>query len=180
MKELQKEWFQKNKKNIYEKTNKRLNDNPSLKFIKNQRRRILLALNNKSMKTINYLGCNIENFTEWLSYNNCNFENHGKELHIDHVIPLYHFDMTDEKQQLIAFNWRNTMPLSAKENLTKNTKIVSSQVEQHYKNLLEYHKKHNIEMPHEFIELFARHLDAGSPLEHSLPLHCGNTMEELG
>jgi hypothetical protein len=54
------------------------------------------------------------------------------------------------------------MPLSAKENLSKNNKILLPQIEQHYKYLLEYHKEKNIEMPQNIINLFARHLVAGS------------------
>jgi len=76
---------------------------------------------------------------------------------------LSKFDLTDDEQQLIAFNWRNTMPLSVKENLSKNNKILQSQIQQHVSNLLEYHKKNNIEVPQRFIDLFAKHLDAGSP-----------------
>ena len=85
------------------------------------------------------------------------FENYGREWHIDHVIPLSKFDLNDEEQQLVAFNWRNTMPLSVKENLSKNNKILQSQIQQHVSNLLEYHKKNNIEMPQKFIDLFATH-----------------------
>lgn len=47
------------------------------------------------------------------------------------------------------------MPLNAKENLSKNNKILTPQVEEHLKHLLEYHKTQNIEMPQEFIDLFA-------------------------
>ena len=35
--------------------------------------------------------------------------------------------------------------------------------EQHLTTLLDYHKKNAIEMPQEYIDLFAKHLDAGSP-----------------
>jgi hypothetical protein len=38
------------------------------------------------------------------------------------------------------------------------------------KKLLDYHKEKNIEMPQKYIDLFAKHLDAGNPLEPSLPL----------
>jgi hypothetical protein len=50
-------------------------------------------------------------------------ENHGKEWHIDHVIPISKFDLNNQEEQILAFNWRNTMPLSCKENLSKNNKI---------------------------------------------------------
>jgi hypothetical protein len=76
---------------------------------------------------------------------------------------LSKFDLNNDDEQLIAFNWRNTMPLSCKENLSKNNKILKSQIEQHLTTLLNYHKKNTIEMPQEYIDLFAKHLDAGSP-----------------
>jgi hypothetical protein len=49
------------------------------------------------------------------------------------------------------------MPLSCQENLKKNNKIIKSQIEQHYKKLIEYHKEKNIEMPQNYIDLFATH-----------------------
>ena len=72
------------------------------------------------------------------------------------------------------------MPLAARDNLSKNRKIIIPQIEQHYHHLLIYHKEKNIEMPQEFIDLFAKHLVAGNPLEPSLPLTSGNGCEELG
>ena len=132
-------------------------EEPISKIIRNVRSRILSAIKNKSKRTVDYLGCNCSNYLKWILNNDerYTFENHGKEWHIDHVVPLSRFDMSDEEQQLIAFNWRNTMPLSVNENLKKNNKIIKSQVEQHYKKLVEYHKENNIEMPKVYIDLFA-------------------------
>ena len=92
-------------------------------------------------------------------------DNHGSEWHIDHVIPLSKFDLNIPEQQLIAFNWRNTMPLSCSENLSKNNKILQLQVEEHYKKLVEYHIENKLDLPQVYINLFAKHLVAGSPLE---------------
>ena len=132
-------------------------DEPLDKFKRCVRSRIHVALNHKSMKTVEYLGINSTDYIQWLLYNDNNYDltNHGKEWHIDHVIPLSRFDLNNKEEQLIAFNWRNTMPLSVKENLSKNCKIIPSQIEQHYKRLSVYHKEKNIEMPQEFIDLFA-------------------------
>jgi hypothetical protein len=79
------------------------------------------------------------------------------------VIPISKFNLDNEEEQLLAFNWRNTMPLSSKENLSKNNKIIHSQVEQHYKKIVDYHIENNLDLPQEYIDLFAKHLDAGSP-----------------
>jgi len=157
-------------------------DEPIEKLKRAIRRRIWDAFNSKKDKhTIEYIGCDSPTYLQWiLNYNtDYTIENRDK-WHIDHVIPLSHFNLENPHEQLIAFNWRNTMPLSAKENLAKNNRINISQVEQHYYHLLEHHKDNNIEMPQVFIELFAKHLVAGSSLEPSLPLAYGNICKELG
>ena len=125
----------------------------------------------KNKRTFEYLGCSGNEYINWLLNNNNSytFENYGKEWHIDHVIPLSKFDITNEEQKLLAFNWRNTMPLSVKENLKKGNKIMKEQIEQHLKKLKEYHIENKLDLPQVFINLFAKHLVAGSPLEPSLP-----------
>ena len=57
------------------------------------------------------------------------------------------------------------MPLSVKENLSKHNKIIKEQIEQHYKKLVEYHIENKLDLPQVFIDLFAKYLVAGSPLE---------------
>jgi len=142
-------------------------EEPISKIIRSVRSRIFSAIKFKSKHTISYLGCNCLNYLKWILNNNqlYTFENHGKEWHIDHVIPLSKFDLENENEQLIAFNWRNTMPLSVKENLSKNNKIIKEQIENHYKKLLEYHLENKLDLPQVFIDVFAKHLVAGSPLE---------------
>jgi hypothetical protein len=157
-------------------------DEPLDKLKRVIRSRIISTLKHKNKNTIEYLGCNTFEYLNWLLNNDVRYtlENRGSEWHIDHVIPLSQFNLKDEQQQLIAFNWRNTMPLSVKENLSKNNKIIKTQVEQHYKKLVDYHLENKLELPQVFIDLFAKHLDAGSPLEPSIPLTIGNICEELG
>jgi hypothetical protein len=98
-----------------------------------------------------------------MTYNSdYNLDNYGPVWHIDHVIPISHFDLSNENEQLLAFNWRNTMPLSAHENLKKNNRIDTTQLKTHFTKLLEYHNKKNIIMPEEFKNLYATYLDAGT------------------
>jgi len=103
------------------------------------------------------LGCNIPEYLNWLLKYEAKYtlENRGSEWHIVHVIPLSKFNLENEEQQLIAFNWRNTMPLSPSDNLKKNNKIIKSQIEQHYKKLVEYHTENKLELPQVYIDLFA-------------------------
>jgi cell division protein FtsL len=157
-------------------------DDPIEKFKRYVRTRIYNALKrNKTQHTIYYLGCSSEKYYEWIfNYdNNYTIVNYGKEWHIDHVIPISLFNLDNEEERLLAFNWRNTMPLSSKENLTKNNNIITKQIKQHYKNLIKYHKEKNLDLPQVFIDLFAKHLDDGNPLKLSLPFTYGNICEEL-
>ena len=147
-------------------------DDPIVKFKRVVRARIWHALTTKKLHTIEYLGCSSNDYLQWiLNYNeNYTLDNRGTEWHIDHVIPLSKFNLDNIDEQMVAFNWRNTMPLAAKENLSKNCKIMKPQIEQHLTYLSDYHKEKNIEFPQVFIDLFAKYLDAGSPLEPLLPL----------
>ena len=142
-------------------------DDPIDKFKRSIRCRIYLSLKKKNNHTIEYLGCTFNEYNNWMLIYNNNYTlgNHGKDWHIDHVIPLSKFNLENEEEQLIAFNWRNTMPLSIKENLSKNNKILKPQIEEHLKKLLKYHKDYELEMPQKIIDLFVKHLDAGTPLE---------------
>ena len=159
-------------------------DEPTEKFKRYIRTRIYNCLRNKNktLHSVEYLGCSSNEYFDWIfNYNNnCNLENHGKEWHIDHVIPISKFNLDNNEEQIVAFNWRNTMPLSCKENLSKNNKIIKEQIENHYKKLLEYHLENKLDLPQVFIDLFAKHLVAGSSLEPSLPLTTGNFCEDLG
>ena len=143
-------------------------DEPMEKLKRLVRSRICGLLNkNKSKHTIEYLGCDADNYIKWLQFNDSNYilDNRGVDWHIDHVIPLSKFNLEDEEEQLIAFNWRNTTALSPQENLSKNNKIIPEQIEEHLQKLIIYHEENNIELPQNYIDLFAKHLDAGSPLE---------------
>lgn len=51
------------------------------------------------------------------------WENYGSEWHIDHVIPLSHFDLTDRMEFLEACNWLNLRSLWTKENLSRGNRI---------------------------------------------------------
>ena len=48
--------------------------------------------------------------------------------------------------------------------LSKNNKILQSQVETHYKKLVEYHLENKLDLPQVYIDLFAKHLVVGESL----------------
>lgn len=106
-------------------------------------------------------------YIKWLKYvsEDFNLYEPDSDWHIDHVIPLSKFNLEKEEDIYLAFNWRNTMPLSAKDNLSKNNKILPQQIKQHLQTLEMYHKDNKIKMPQKFKDLYAKHLEAGIPLE---------------
>ena len=137
----------------------RLHTDPIFKFKHTQRNRILSYLKKSSItkdrRTNIYLGCSSSQYYDWLKYNSdiYTFENHGKTWHIDHVIPLSHFNLELEEQQLTAFNWANTMPLSIEENLSKGNTILISQIQKHKQTVLNYSAINGLTIPNKYIEL---------------------------
>lgn len=136
-------------------------DDPTEKFKRYVRSRICNSLlNRKDRGSIEYLGCSLDDYMRWItSYTDIyTLENHGKVWHIDHVIPISKFNLDNPEEQLLAFNWLNTMPLSCKENLQKGNKIIPSQVLEHFEKIKKYHIDNNLEVPNEYINLYATHL----------------------
>ena len=116
-------------------------DEPKEKFKRYVRTRIYnCLLKRKSKSSIEYLGCSTDDYLTWIMNYNIHYtlDNYGKVWHIDHVIPISKFDLDNLDEQLVAFNWRNTMPLSRTENLKKNNKILPVQVSEHFEAIKKY------------------------------------------
>ena len=100
--------------------------NPNFRIRADIARRMLLALKgkNKSKKTIELLGCTIEELWQHLESKfklGMTRKNHG-EWHIDHIKPCASFDLTRVEQQVICFRYTNLQPLWAKDNQEKGAK----------------------------------------------------------
>ena len=94
------------------------------------RSRIACAIRDKTKKTgssVRDLGCSIGDFKlhlESLFQEEMSWENYGRTgWHIDHIIPLSSFDLTNREELLKACNYTNLQPLWAKDNLHKGCKI---------------------------------------------------------
>ena len=120
----------KNKKWYKKMRNKHLkdmyNNNINFKLTKILRVRLIHALNGnlKYDKTINLLGCSIEqlwNHLEKQFKKGMTRKNHGL-WHIDHIKPCAAFDLTKPEEQQKCFHYTNLQPLWAKENLMKSDK----------------------------------------------------------
>jgi len=79
----------------------------------------------KYKRAIDLLGGDISfvrNYLEERFKPGMSWENYG-EWHIDHIIPVSSFDLTDTNQQFICFNYKNIQPLWASENMSKGNRI---------------------------------------------------------
>lgn len=164
-KSLQAEWYQANKAEINEKNKARMRTDVEYRFIKSCRDR-LRGVIKKERSTCEYLGCNKELLVKWLTFNfssDMNIQNHGIYWHIDHVIPLaYDNDNVFEFERL---HWTNLSPYLATLNLSKHNTINKEQLRIHLEALKRFITQENIELDKKYIDLFAKHLDAGTPLE---------------
>lgn len=99
---------------------------PNYFLAKNLRSRLNVALrkNYKTGSAVRDLGCSIQDLRKHLEIQfqpGMTWENYG-EWHIDHIIPLVNFDLTDKKQLKEACHYTNLQPLWAIDNLRKGGK----------------------------------------------------------
>lgn len=83
-----------------------------------------LKNNYKTGFTVDTAGCNIKQLRQYLESKfqpGMTWENQG-QWHIDHIIPLSSFDLSNKKQLKKACHYTNLQPMWARENLKKNNK----------------------------------------------------------
>lgn len=131
--ERRRDTHRKYRKNNPDKVRKwRLKDNSKLstRVSNNLRSRLRTALkgNYKSGSAVRDLGCAIDEFRKYIEglwTPGMSWENYGKfGWHIDHIVPLSSFDLTDREQFLKACHYTNLQPLWAEDNLKKGNKII--------------------------------------------------------
>ena len=105
--------------------------NFSFRIEESLRNRVRLTLKGvvKSDHTLSLLGCSIEEFRKHIEsqfQEGMTWENYGKGhdgWHLDHIIPIAYFDLSDPEQQKLCWNYRNFQPLWAEDNLKKKDKV---------------------------------------------------------
>jgi hypothetical protein len=119
-KELYREW----NKNLY-------HSDPAFRVKHVTNARIFAALKTyqtlKLNRTIEYLGCTMEEYTQYLEQQftqDMNWDNYGEYWEIDHIKPIDAFDLNDETQLYEAFNYTNTQPLKKEDNREKSNKYL--------------------------------------------------------
>jgi hypothetical protein len=148
----QENWYLRNKKSEilkakkWNKENKEAARESLRKYIKNSnyykerykndlQYRLKVILRNRLLKSIKTnakvgsavsdLGCSIDQFKQYLESKfqpGMTWENYNK-WHIDHIVPLSNFDLTNRQQFLKACHYTNLQPLWAEENLEKSDKV---------------------------------------------------------
>jgi hypothetical protein len=116
------------KRRIREKIAEQMKD-VGFRVKKNLRGRVYVALKRgcKSLKTMELLGCTIDEFkvyfeskfTEGMSWEK--YMEGG--IHIDHIVPCIAFDLTKEEEQRKCFHYTNLQPLWALDNLRKGVSL---------------------------------------------------------
>lgn len=98
-------------------------------LIRRYRTIVYTALKNQTTKkftrTIDLLGCTGAELASHLSSMfepGMTLDNHG-EWHIDHIIPIASFDLTDPEQLKACFHYTNLQPLWAADNLSKSDRL---------------------------------------------------------
>lgn len=122
-------WYFKNRKRLVSQQTNRKQEDINFKLTRNLRSRLWIAIkrNYKSGSAIQDLGCTIDFLKKYLEsqfQEGMSWSNYG-EWHIDHVIPLSSFDLTDRTQFLKACHYTNLQPLWAVDNIKKSNKFTT-------------------------------------------------------
>jgi len=111
--------------NNYVTTRMKLDPQYKLAFTLRSRLRSAIRFNYKAGSAVRDLGCSVEEFKTYIEdqfQEGMSWENHG-EWHLDHIIPLSAFDLTNRDEFLIACHFTNYQPLWATDNIRKGSKI---------------------------------------------------------
>jgi len=127
-KEYSQKYYKKNKEKRLEyskgKQKEYRKNNPLFKIKCNLRKRIRFFLKDKSESTEVILGISYIDFMKYFEsmfIEGMSWEKLGKEIHIDHIIPLSSAKTEEELYKLCHYT--NLQPLWAKDNLIKGSKI---------------------------------------------------------
>lgn len=131
--ERSKSYRRNNKAKVNAYRRKRREENPPTieeRIVNSLRSRVANALTRKEHRAgsaIADLGCNYETLKKHLEaqfVEGMNWDNYGREgWHVDHVIPIASFDLTDPDQFKRAVHYTNLQPLWALDNLQKHNRL---------------------------------------------------------
>jgi hypothetical protein len=131
-KQRQREWwaaFRSNKPEEYKERmrqmRKREASKPINRVISNVRKRLRDAMKGKRA-ALNVVGCTRKQLQQHLQSQftkEMHWNNYGTYWHVDHIIPLSHFDPYNEDHKRLANHWTNLRPLEAMANLRRGNRM---------------------------------------------------------
>ena len=77
----------------------------------------------KSISTKEILGINIDSSKKWIEWQ-MTPEMNWTNIEIDHVKPICMFNISDDEELKLAFNWKNTQPLLKEVHLRKVLNLI--------------------------------------------------------
>jgi hypothetical protein len=101
---------------------------PVWRAMRNIRKRVREVLKGKRAAR-STVGCSRNEFMRHIESkftNGMHWNNYGTYWHLDHVLPLSHFDLSDSYQAKMANHWTNLQPLEAEKNIEKSNTIQGS------------------------------------------------------
>jgi hypothetical protein len=128
---MDKDWKRNNKERFNKQIRERKKTDIGFRLTCDLRTRLWQVIkgSQKTGSAIQDLGCSVPELKQWFEQQfyphpvtgeEMTWENWGRTgWHIDHIIPLSSFDLTDRKQFLKANHWFNLRPLWAEENYAK-------------------------------------------------------------
>lgn len=113
---------EKTRETAYNYDKRMMKESPEYRLQKSIRRRLRSALQNKKKvgSAVKDLGCTPTELKQYLESKfkpGMTWQNHGSEWHIDHIRPLWTFDLENRDELLQACHFTNLQPLWATENL---------------------------------------------------------------
>jgi hypothetical protein len=133
-KALQKEWRERNRSYQSEYIKRRYAEDPSFAVAFRVRARVYQAIQkggaSKSGGTEELIGCSFDFLRQHIErqFKGKMSWNSPGSFHIDHIVPLASFDLTDPAQLKVACNWQNLRPLAPKKNISKGAKLTEPQM----------------------------------------------------
>jgi hypothetical protein len=119
-----KKFYEQNREKFTNKQRLKRQTDPHFKLASNLRSRVWSALKgtHKSKRTIELIGCSIEELWKYLEskFQHGMTKNNYGEWHVDHIIPCCKFDMNNLEDQKKCFHYTNLQPLWAIDNLRKS------------------------------------------------------------
>ena len=164
MRELQHNWYLRNKEKINKKFNKRYKEEDGdFKRIRNHKRAVSRMV--RGGKSSIYVNCDRDMLIDWLEFcfddnDSITLENYGIVWTIDHVVPLE--TISKGENEKLVMHWMNVVPVVCMYNLEKNKHLDSEQLQKHLERVKIYCEVRKLQEP-EYEELLARHLVAGNP-----------------